>query len=94
MRSVAMLTKFANERGAQVDVLHSEISELFQSRDRSPTWDDGPIIVPIESPRRISVTTSAGPTRAQSGERMRRIGVFTNLTKLIRRGAPAGGMWG
>ena len=33
-----------------VDVLHSEIPELFQSRDLSPTWDDNLIIVPIDDP--------------------------------------------
>jgi hypothetical protein len=33
-----------------IDVLHSEIPELFQSRDLSPTWDDSLIIVPINEP--------------------------------------------
>jgi hypothetical protein len=33
-----------------LDVLHSEIPELFQTRGLSPAWGDGFVIVPIDNP--------------------------------------------
>jgi hypothetical protein len=33
-----------------VDLLHSQIPELFQSRNLSPTWDDDLVIIPIDDP--------------------------------------------
>jgi hypothetical protein len=33
-----------------LDILHSEMPELFQPRDLSPNWDDGLIMVPIDNP--------------------------------------------
>jgi hypothetical protein len=48
-----------------VDVLHSEIPEVFQSRDLSPTWDDASKIMAIcRSPRRKSLSRRKPPPKA------------------------------
>jgi predicted RNA binding protein YcfA (HicA-like mRNA interferase family) len=35
---------------AHLDILHSELPELFQTGGLSPAWDDGLVIVPIDNP--------------------------------------------